>query len=331
MDPISQGAVGAGLAQSSSNGREIRRAALLGCLAGMAPDLDILIRSSTDPLLFLEYHRQFTHALLFVPMGALLAALVLHPLLAGGLPFRRSYLYCMLGYGTHGLLDACTSYGTLLLWPFSDARFAWNNVSVIDPLFTVPLLGCVIAGVARRKPAYAAWGMAWAVAYLALGQLQQGRVEAAAAELAAARGHGVERFSVKPGFGNLLVWKAVYETDTQVYVDAVRAGVSMRIYPGTSAPRLDVERHLPWLVRDSQQARDLQRFRWFSQGYLAMHPTIAARVIDVRYSVVPNEIEPLWGIQLDPDKPEDAHVVWIASRRASPEQRARLWQMVLGR
>jgi len=36
---------------------------MLGFLSGMAPDLDILIRSSTDPLLSLEYHRQFTHFL----------------------------------------------------------------------------------------------------------------------------------------------------------------------------------------------------------------------------------------------------------------------------
>ncbi|GAL32009.1 integral membrane protein [Vibrio maritimus] len=41
-------------------------AGALGLLSGLAPDIDVLIRSSHDPLLFLEFHRQFTHSLLFI-------------------------------------------------------------------------------------------------------------------------------------------------------------------------------------------------------------------------------------------------------------------------
>ena len=43
-----------------------------------------------------------------------------------------------MGYATHGLLDSCTSYGTQLFWPFSDVRVAWDTMSIVDPLFTVP-------------------------------------------------------------------------------------------------------------------------------------------------------------------------------------------------
>ncbi|MBT5700853.1 MAG: metal-dependent hydrolase, partial [Gammaproteobacteria bacterium] len=67
MDPISQGSLGAALAQSGSNPEKIKAATLLGCFAGLAPDLDIFIFSSTDPLLFLEFHRQFSHSLVFIP------------------------------------------------------------------------------------------------------------------------------------------------------------------------------------------------------------------------------------------------------------------------
>ena len=56
-------------------------AALFGALGGMAPDLDVFIRSSTDPLLFLEYHRQFTHALIFIPFGGLIVGTLLWLLL----------------------------------------------------------------------------------------------------------------------------------------------------------------------------------------------------------------------------------------------------------
>ena len=77
MDPISQGAIGAAFAQSATSAEKIRAYAIFGCLAGMAPDLDVFIQSSTDPLLFLEYHRHFTHALIFIPFGAALVAAVL--------------------------------------------------------------------------------------------------------------------------------------------------------------------------------------------------------------------------------------------------------------
>ncbi|WP_230850130.1 metal-dependent hydrolase, partial [Vibrio harveyi] len=57
MDPLTQGLVGASLSQSASKKQHLVAAGVLGMLAGMAPDLDILIQSSSDPLLFLEYHR----------------------------------------------------------------------------------------------------------------------------------------------------------------------------------------------------------------------------------------------------------------------------------
>ena len=162
MDPLSQGSLGATLAQSGSNPEKIKAATLLGCFGGLAPDLDILIFSPTDPLLFLEFHRQFTHSLVFIPIGALLVAMVLHQFLGKGLRFRESYLFCLLGYATHGLLDTCTTYGTQLLWPFSSERFAWNNVSIIDPLFTLPIFGLVIFGVYRKQPWFGRAAFAWA-------------------------------------------------------------------------------------------------------------------------------------------------------------------------
>ena len=79
MDPISQATVGAAFAQSKANKKNILSISVIGFLAGLAPDLDVLIRSSTDPMLSLEYHRQFTHSLFFIPFGALIVALVVFP------------------------------------------------------------------------------------------------------------------------------------------------------------------------------------------------------------------------------------------------------------
>ena len=54
MDPITQGTVGAVFAQSAANKNNIAKIGVVGFLAGLAPDLDVFIRSSTDPVLFLS-------------------------------------------------------------------------------------------------------------------------------------------------------------------------------------------------------------------------------------------------------------------------------------
>ena len=330
MDPFSQGAVGAVASTAVAGAPKLRAFALLGCIAGMAPDLDILIGSSTDPLLFLEYHRQFTHSLVFIPVGAAFVALVLHWPMRNVLRPIESYAACLVGYATHGLLDACTSYGTQLLWPFADYRVAWNNVSVVDPLFTLPLVAFGIAAVMKRCRAFALIGLAWGVGYLLFGVFQTHRVEAAGTALAVARGHDPQRLTVKTGFGNLLIWKVVYESGGRYYVDAVRAGVEMTFCPGASVPALVLNRDLPWLDADSVQARDIERFRWFSDDYLALDPARPDRVIDMRYSVVPNQIDALWGVEVRPDAGLDEHVRFVAERRTSADQGDAYWRLLTG-
>ena len=329
MDPISQGTLGAALAQAGSRGAsKLKAATLLGCLGGLAPDLDVLIFSPTDPLLFLEYHRQFTHSLAFIPIGALVVAALAHRLAARQLSFKEAYLYCLLGYATHGLLDACTTYGTVLLWPFSSQRFAWNNVSIIDPILTLPMLALVIIGVRRRSPRFAIAALLWAACYLALGVVQRDRALAAGTELAASRGHTPIRLEAKPGFANLILWKTVYETERRFHIDAIRVAAAIQVFPGDQAPKLAVQEHFPWLDPNSQQAKDLARFHWFSNGYLALDKQAEGRIVDIRYSVVPNEIAPLWSIELAEGKPPSAHASWRSLRRATPAQATRLWKML---
>ncbi|MBE9563958.1 MAG: metal-dependent hydrolase, partial [Proteobacteria bacterium] len=224
MDPLSQAGLGASLSQSFANDRSKQVSALvIGALAGMAPDLDIFIRSAEDPMLFLEFHRQFTHSLIFIPIGALICALIFYPfttsrLVKSKLSFKQVYLFSFLAYATHGLLDACTSYGTQLFWPFSNERVAWNTVSIIDPLFTVPVVIFVVLAAYRKNARYAQAGFLYAVVFLCLGIIQHDRAEDAVNKLAQQRGHQVERVQVKPSFGNRHVWKMIYEYDGRYYV-----------------------------------------------------------------------------------------------------------------
>lgn len=332
MDPLSQGVLGASLPASMSKPGNTVAALLLGFLAGMAADLDVLIRSAEDPLLFLEYHRQFTHSLIFIPIGGLLCALVLHPLIGRrrGLSFARSLLFCSLGYATHAVLDACTTYGTMLLWPFSSDRIAWNTISIIDPLFTLPLLLLIAAAAIRAQPRLAQLALVWALGYMSLGLWQRNNALDLGHQLAAARGHQVQRLEAKPSFGNILLWKVVYQTEDRFYVDAVRSGLSPRVYPGDSIARLDLERDLPWLDATSQQATDIARFTWFSNGYVALDPDRPQRIIDIRYSMLPNELQALWSIELDPSASSDQHVAYRTHRQAGRDSFADLWSMLTG-
>jgi inner membrane protein len=332
MDPLTQGVLGAALPQASVSNKTVAVAGVFGFLSGMSADLDVLIRSATDPLLFLEYHRQFTHSLIFIPLGGMLCALVLHALFGrrAGLGFKQSYIYCTLGYATHALLDACTTYGTMLFWPFSDARIAWNAISIIDPLLTLPMLALIVLAGIKRQPVFARAALVWGLSYMGLGLLQRNEAIDMGYEIARSRGHNPIRLEAKPSFANLLVWKVVYETRDKFYVDAVRARLSPTVFLGSSVDKLDVSRDLPWLDAGSQQARDIERFRWFSNGYIAQDPHNDNRIIDIRYSLVPNEVAPLWSIELRRDAGPLEHVAYITHRDLNDERTATMRAMVMG-
>ena len=329
MDPLTQGTIGAVLPQALSK-KNLGIVALLGFLSGMAPDLDIFIRSSTDPLLSLEYHRQFTHSLVFIPFGGLICALFLFVVFKKISPFnfKKTWLYCTLGYGTHGLIDACTSYGTLLFWPFSDIRIAWNNISIIDPLFTLPLILLIALATIKKKNVYSKIALGWAVIYLMIGMYLHNVAINVGKEIAEQRGHTITRIKAKPSFGNLILWKTIYETDNQFYVDATNL-LFNKIIPGESIKKLNQEEDFPWLKEESQQYKDVERFKWFSNDFLAVNPQNKNQIIDIRYSGIPNEIGGLWGVQLNPNKHNQEHVEFVSMRSASIERFKVLRDMIL--
>jgi inner membrane protein len=169
MDPLTHAALGAALAQPPAGPGRIVAAIAVGCVAAIAPDADVLVRSSADPLLALEYHRHFTHSLLFAPVGALFCGLLAYPFCRRWLGPGICVVVSLLGYLSHVLLDACTSYGTSLYWPFSGERAAFDLVSAVDPLLTLPLVGLAAWAGLRRRPGLAVVGVGWALAYLILG------------------------------------------------------------------------------------------------------------------------------------------------------------------
>lgn len=324
MDILTHGLLGGTLAQSCSRKGEARAATTTGFLAALLADADALIQSSTDPLLTLEYHRQFTHSLIFIPAGALLVALILWPAFkAFGHPlgFRRVYLYALLGCATSGLLDACTSYGTHLLWPFTGERVAWSIVPIFDPLFSLILGTAMLLGLRWRKTLPARIGLLLAAVYLSIGWFQHQRAEHAMHATILQRGHEAVKLTVKPTMGNLLLWRSIYRANGIYHIDAVRVGPSgsVRIYPGNTVRAFDLPRDLPALSPASVLHQDIRRFEFFSDNYLALHPEDQGLLGDVRYAMLPTSTRPLWGIRLDLQHPE-AHAQFETARRISRQE-----------
>lgn len=331
VDPVTQGLLG-GVAAHAACGRRLPRAAgLVGIAAGMAADLDVFIPAGDDPLGGVSLHRHFTHALSFVPVGGIITAMpfVFWPTFRG---LRRwVFAAAIIAFATHGLLDACTAYGTVLLWPFSRRRIAWDLIGIIDPAYTLILLVGLLAGLVlgrrengnasipawghaqtvggpgapgkQRSPRFAAIALALSLAYLGLGAWQHSRAVGVQKTLARIRGHHMDRGRVMPTPGNLVVWRSIYETGGRMQADAVRVPIwgGITVQRGVSAPVLTMQQ----LAADRGGLSDAEReafarFAWFADGYVAYAPGDDWRVSDWRYCIRPDARTSIWCLRLPP-------------------------------
>ena len=246
------------------------------------------------------------------------------------LSWGETYFFSLLGFATHGLLDACTSYGTQLLWPFSDERISWNYISVIDPFLTIPVILAIIFAIIMKNKNLTLFGILYILIYLTFGAIQENRAELVGKSVANLRGHNGKNLTAKPSLGNLFLWKTIYEDSGFYYVDAVRLFVNSESCKGTKIKKLDLLNDFSELDKKSQQYKDIKRFNWFSQGYLGKG--IDENIItDVRYSAVPNEVDGLWGIRINLNKPASDHIDWVVNRRNYLEKWKRFFDLLSGK
>ncbi len=327
MDSISQLIIGGGFSQASeSRASYIKKATLVGFFAGTAPDFDVFFRSATDPMFGYLYHRHFTHSLVFIPIGALLCALFLWVFAKKYMSFKDLYKFSFFGYASHAILDACTSYGTMLLWPFSYKRIAWNSISIIDPLFTFPLIIFVALAYFKKNNKWAKIGLAYCCVYMMLGLFQHQRAKEVTIKQAIVRGHSPARVTAKPSLGNIILWRTMYQHKDKVYVDAARIALKTKVIKGSSAKLFVLDRDASHLPKDSLQYRDIKIFSWFSDQWVSVSED--GVLIDMRYSVLPNSTTGLWGMRLFLDKP-GSHVEHVSLR--SDREKNAFFNMLLGK
>lgn len=142
MDSLTQIVLGAAVGEATLGKKVGNKAMIYGAIAGTIPDLDVFVGKFFDTVTALEMHRGFSHSIVF--------ALLLSPILGYFLSkihpeakFKNWTWMMFWGLFTHPLLDAFTTWGTQLFWPF-EIRLAFKSIFVIDPIYTLPFLTCVI-------------------------------------------------------------------------------------------------------------------------------------------------------------------------------------------
>lgn len=332
MDPLTHGLLGGVAAASSCRHRVSPWIPLAGAVGAMAPDLDFLIRSQKNPLLFFEFHRQFTHSLFFIPIGGLLIGALLWLLMRRRHAFWKVAFAATIGIATHGLLDTCTSYGTLLLWPFSSDRFSWDFVSIIDPIYSLVLLVGLWISCRAKQPKAARIALLLSTLYIGFGAWQHHLGLELQKELAHERGHKTETGRLMPSLGNLFLWRSVYKSEGFFHVDALRffPWTEAQVYSGGSLPAFARKDLSPPPPLGSVLAEDLNMFEWFTEGLAAKLQQNPWQLIDLRFSAIPNGMTSLWGIQFIPEDPT-AHVTRLHFPFNPWQELPIFWEMLKGK
>jgi len=144
LDSLTQIVLGASVGEATLGKKVGNKALLYGAIAGTIPDLDVLFGKLTDTITATEWHRGFSHSIAFsILMAPILGYLVNKLERKLNLGWKPWALLFFWGLFTHPLLDAFTTWGTQLFWPFN-WRVALNSIFVVDPIYTLPFLVCVI-------------------------------------------------------------------------------------------------------------------------------------------------------------------------------------------
>ncbi|HHT0591945.1 TPA: metal-dependent hydrolase [Legionella anisa] len=305
MDPVTHAVLGAACSQAILYKHDKQNAWLVGGLAAMAPDLDIFIQASDNPMLLFLYHRHFTHSLLFIPIGALIVTLALLIFKRFRTNWQLTFFAALIGYATHGPLDACTTYGTVLFWPFSDTRVSWDIISIIDPFFTVPLcLGLVSTLVFdKRQPVIIA--LILAGSFMLFNIAQHYRAMAAFHDELAKLQLNAKKVGVFPKFLSSTLWRGIALANNRLYIIDASAPLFkksssqfIRSFPHFSSQELpDYVKNSPTLLRD------FTLFNWFTDNYLIFVNNKPLVLADGRFLMDANATIALWGIQFLPSQP----------------------------
>lgn len=215
MDTLTHALSGALLARATAGIEKpalpLRRRIGIGFMVTAFPDIDV-VASWISPLAYLYHHRGVTHSLVMLPVWTILLSLLLAFVWRRGPGWKTYAPVVALSLTAHIAGDWITSFGTMMLAPFSDYRHGLGTTFIIDLWFSgIILAGLLMSLLWRHSRWPAVAGLVVLVGYVGLqyANLQQAVEfgERAAREL----GHGPARVSALPRPVSPYNWMVVLE------------------------------------------------------------------------------------------------------------------------
>lgn len=338
MDSVTQIALGAAVGEKVLGKKVGNKAPLWGAALGILPDLDVLgtvFLSETDQL---GFHRWLSHSLLFAVVGGLGVGWVLSKLHRAA-SWRT---WAALGFWaifTHALLDCFTGYGTQLFSPFSQYPVAFSAIFVIDPLYTLPLAGGLIAALCQRRPHWRrrlnALGLGLSTAYLLATTAICLHVRSTFAHALSDQGIAYEHLHVAPTPFNAVLWSGLAGEDDHLW-----AGLYSLLDDDSAIRFRRIERDTQ-LIAPQRTDPPVQRLLWFSRGYYRVeHRADALYFYDLRFGrsdfYLDSTGEYFFAFRLLPDPARPAHFADIERTNSFDAERTdqalkRLWHRLIGR
>lgn len=133
--------------------------------------------------------------------------------------FARFYFVALAGVLIHILFDVITSYGTRLLLPFSETRFALDWMFIIDPFFTISLTVMLGLGklMPKRRKLLVSVAAIFVVSYLAAEMLCSRLAHERAQQALMRSNIKAGKVSALPQPLSIFKWKALAQTEDAVY------------------------------------------------------------------------------------------------------------------
>ena len=213
MDSLTQIVLGAAVGEAVLGRKVGNKAMLYGAIAGTIPDLDVLSGHFTDTVTAIEWHRGFSHSLFFSLFFAPIFGWIIAKVeKKANTSWKDWTLLMFLGLFTHPILDAFTTWGTQLFWPFK-IRLAFQNIFVIDPLYTLPFLIFLILAMLEKRTSpkrrkFNILGLTVSSCYLVLALFLKGLAYKTFVESLKAQHITYEQISVRPTPFNTILWTA---------------------------------------------------------------------------------------------------------------------------
>lgn len=340
MDSITQAALGATVGALVLGPKLGRPAIGWGALFGTVPDLDAVLLPFFDTAVDLRIHRGFTHSLLIMlvatfgfakPLAKRWKRKKVTPQQAGWFVF--------LVWSTHVLIDCFTVYGTQVLWPFWRHPVSFDNLFIIDPVFTLPLLVAIVWGLridAKRWKKREGWRMtmlcvAVSSVYVGLSFWAKHAVSSRVVEDLSARGIGWERKMEAPAPFSILLWRAVVERENEFWIGyrALLDGdepIAWTIFP--KGPEL------PKQLADDFEVRSVSRFS--KEWWITRETRRGAWLVDLRFGEFREwddrglALRPVFAWEYQVDGRGDPLKRRLKEEREMGPMMGRLWERMLG-